>query len=617
METMHSSLENFADLLRQVQQTLSVKKREVSSAGNDLFSILDSTAAALALAKKPSNSFEEQIQKIFGDFGNGLREWKKEREKSFNLQKKIDSLGEGLVVMAFGRTNAGKSTLGNFLRGKQLGVAPFDNAWKNPDFKPAPIRIVTKDNNTHFTEATETWLEEGASETTREIQSFQLPGFVWVDTPGFGSLNDGTLGELARTYVREADLIIYLEDSDNPGLKEQTKNLIDMFEYGKENILMAINKSDRNVAVKGSDGKCILENGKIKMARVAKNPENRMQQEDYLISVLKERLEERSGNKKTIKAMSFSMLLATQAVKNNNDQMFTDSNMAEFFSRIREIVPNNKAMLDVKYNKAIKECIYQIDLLTGNAESGDRNGSLGTLATKLGEMENNIQQKDREFDVNQVTAEMIGALMAKIRPEISNFVQEMEKLQSAQNSASNIFPKSAPDSFTIDHNRLVWAVIQDANRILEQKARELFSDLFFKDALDIGRSFPAIESVQLKSQKEKQTYTVPGVKYVSRDPSGVWEHIKSRFGATYRRAVRTEEKREVIIDHGFNVPETIAQLNNKIEENLVQYIRASLEDIRNNCMGKGLEYISYARAGIRKAQDNLEQQKIRLQQSLN
>lgn len=608
MESMHSSLENFAALLRQVQQTLSVKKREVSSAGSDLFSILDSTAAALALNKKPVNSFEEQIQKIFGDFGNGLREWKKEREKSFNLQKQIDSLGDGLVVMAFGRTNAGKSTLGNFLRGKQLGVAPFDNAWKSPDFKPAPIRIVTKDNNTHFTEATETWLKEGASETTREIQSFQLPGFVWVDTPGFGSLNDGTLGELARTYVREADLIIYLEDSDNPGLKEQTKNLIEMFAYGKENILMAINKSDRNVVAKGPDGKSILENGKIKMERVAKTTENRKQQEDYLISVLKERL----GNKKTIKAMSFSMLLARQAVKNNNDQIFADSNLAEFFNRIREIVPDNKAVLDVKYNKAIKECIHQIDLLTGRAESADNNGSLAILASKLGEMENNIRQKDREFDVNQLTAEMTGALIAKIRPEISKFVQNMEKILSAQG-----FPKSAPDRFTLDPDRLLNAAQRDANKLLEQKAKELFSDLFFKDALDIGKAFPTIESVQLKSQKEKQTYTVPGIKYVSRDPSGIVEHIKSWFGATYRRAVRTEEIKEVIIDHGFNVPETIAQLNDKIEEGLVQYIRASLEDIRNNCMVKGLEYISYARAGIRKAQDNLEQQKIRLQQSLN
>ena len=62
------------------------------------------------------------------------------------------------------------------------------------------------------------------------IQLFHLGAMTWVDTPGFGSVTNENQ-ELAREYVKNADLVIFPSTSDAAGTKQdfqEMKKLCDM-----------------------------------------------------------------------------------------------------------------------------------------------------------------------------------------------------------------------------------------------------------------------------------------------------------------------------------------------------------------------------------------------------
>lgn len=312
MPTMQESLHAFSAGLLAIPHDRESRKKEVGLLEDSIFTVLDKAIDDFEKKDKldsaaQSNALRDTFSTVSQSFRQGIQALREEMRIRSEVRSILEEIGDGLIVVVFGRTNAGKSTLGNFLRGKQLRTASFPNAWKDGTIPLSPIKVIEGG-----TVPQGDWFAEGSTETTREAQIFQLPGLLLLDTPGFGSTHDDTLGALARKYVKRADLVVYLDDSDNPGLTDISRQVADVMREGRRT-LIAINHSDLNEIVR-ENGKCVPDaQGRPKRRRVAKTAEARSKQEKYLAAVLKEKLPDQD-----IQAISISMLLAILAVENGD-----------------------------------------------------------------------------------------------------------------------------------------------------------------------------------------------------------------------------------------------------------------------------------------------------------
>ncbi len=636
MSEMERSFAALSERLLAVDKALTHTKDEVLDQEKRVFASLESAArrfASESTDNQQGNALRAVINGIFDDFQRAISHWQEEMRERSEVRQKLEQMGAGLIVVVFGRTNAGKSTLGNFLRGKQLREAPFDNAWKKGTIKPGPIRVIERAYSEEEKQEEGEWLTEGATETTREAQLFQLPGFLWLDTPGFGSTNDKSYGNLARKYVKRADLVIYLENSDNPGCRDITDQFVSILKEGRC-ALIAINRSDMMEQCRGEDGKRLWtektdENGIVTpvrvMKRVAKTAENRKQQEDYLVGVIGEKL----GGKE-VESISISTLLACEAVQNNDDTQFADSNMGALFSRILSLIADDDSFIALKSRDAVQNCIALIDRVIGEEESGpaedrgkapqegeEKRISLENWDKRLGELEGRVKAADDDFNIDMETKNITASIMLKARPRLQKLVEDEEASREAGHKNSGR-PRSIvrevgkgapiPDEKgpEIDINPLLEQFAQEAGTLMEDKAKKLLKDLWLQEAIAIRQAFPSIERVTLHRRTERRTYEAYTTESCERDPDGVLEWVGSKiFGKTYHSTYLRKYMKEQIIDLGYNTQEVSAQLADRMEAELDAYVRAGLEQIRAECLTRGLRMIGERRAVLAHTEQEL------------
>lgn len=101
------------------------------------------------------------------------------------------------VIAVFGRVNAGKSALANHMAGVDFLA---QSSVRSECF----VGSETVDR-----------LPEAATECTRDFQGFRLPGILWIDCPGAGSITEAN-ERLARRLVARADVVIFVTSSDAP-----------------------------------------------------------------------------------------------------------------------------------------------------------------------------------------------------------------------------------------------------------------------------------------------------------------------------------------------------------------------------------------------------------------
>ena len=635
MPTMQESLRAFSDRLLAVSANLEQQKNAVGRAENEVFEILEQAAAAFAPTadeQSPageSNALRETVNRVFSDFTDGIRRWKQEMAERSEVRNRLEDMGAGLIVVVFGRTNAGKSTLGNFLRGRQLREAAFDNAWKRGDFPLGPISVIERGKDAEAT-SDATWFAEGSVETTREAQMFCLPGLLWLDTPGFGSVNDGTLGALARKYVKRADLVVYLDDSDNPGLENITARLVEVMSEGRCT-LVAINHSDRKRLVGEDSGDFVFdENGMPQTFLAPKSPEDRAAQEDYLTGLLRQRLKGQS-----VDAVSISMKLACMAVENNDEEQFRGSNVQALLSRILGLIPDNEAVTRLKYQEAVRNCMALVDMVRGGADASGQGCTLAGLERQLAALEERIRATEAAFDVENETRAIVAPILLCVREQLHALLQaakdgpESAGEEALPPGASGLFAGltgalaalKAADGKHGDERRVDLApLMEEAGRValrgVEDKARQLLSDLWVQPAAEIRRNFPTAEAAVIRKKTEKHVYEVTETESYERDPSGFFEHIGSFFGKRYYGRRQVTRQKELIIDLGFNAEEVFAEQCRRIEAACTDFVRQEMELIRRECLARGMEAARERRAVLSEAGKRLEALRRKLEREL-
>ncbi|CAM5190134.1 hypothetical protein CDEN61S_00785 [Castellaniella denitrificans] len=143
-------------------------------------------------------------------------------------QSVAEYFDDKLMLLVFGKFNAGKSSLCNFLA-ERLAV----HGWSSRHFQLERGRIVY----------TGLGFAEGATETTSSVQGVEIGDhLVLLDTPGLHSMTAENAG-LTRRFTDCADAVLWLSSSTSPGQVQELDELARELQRHKP-LLPVITRSD-------------------------------------------------------------------------------------------------------------------------------------------------------------------------------------------------------------------------------------------------------------------------------------------------------------------------------------------------------------------------------------
>lgn len=204
---------------------------------------------ALQSQRKLLANLNEKLKKLSSDYGK-LNSLKRDIDavisgitKSINqIEKSTEGMEhrirlqleyqERLIILVFGKVNAGKSSFSNYL------VELFKNHLSNKQ-----VRYFYFDDG--IKKALNEPFQEGSTETTARIQGVELGKIILLDTPGLHSITQEN-GDLTKQYTDSADLILWLSGSNSPGQTQELEELQNEIEKGKV-LFPVITKSDEVV----------------------------------------------------------------------------------------------------------------------------------------------------------------------------------------------------------------------------------------------------------------------------------------------------------------------------------------------------------------------------------
>lgn len=621
-------INTFAARLKHVQEVLQNAGKEVLNQEYEILNLLHTAGEELGtIAKADRDSQSNEMQKITSDFlgswANSLQEWKGKIAQSSKIRADIEKFGSGLIVAVFGRTNAGKSTLGNFIRGKSLKDAKFDNAWKHADFQPSRVFIIEKGADAEV-ETGEEWFREGAIETTREAQLFTLPGLLWLDTPGFGSPTVG-LGDLARKYVKRADIVIYLDNSENPGLRTHSKEAVELLANGRLTLLV-INHSDKLEKVRGIDGKFLYDSDKNPVREpVAKSSSDRIDQEAQIKKTL-----EALGFSGKCDATSISMLLANKAVETHDDNIFEQSNLANLFDKIMAVISSDESIVGLKYVEGRLALINLIDNIVGDAKSSKNDRCIETFIRSIDSTINYFKQIDNKFNIQQEVISIATPITMKARSLLINKISELETNiyndQCEEDESQRIMrhskhesrnPINANINFKSSFTDIVRFVKDESEKQITNKSIAILQDLW-KRSIGLDKvTFPDIKIPDLQHRKEEIRFDIPTLIDVERDPEGLLEHIGAIFGATYYRKERSVEQSTMQVDLGLDTDSFFNEIYKPFTDTIRTYISKSLQLIRQECILNAVYKLVAMKNSLINLEDELKNKRSELESQIN
>jgi predicted GTPase len=567
MKTIKEYVDKFYNDLLIIDANLqSFKKDKI----RDEAEILSLLSIEIPKNSDSSRGFQIITDKISNKINLLVSKLRHECEEKSQVSSKLDEYAQKLLIVVYGSTNTGKSSLGNFIRGQSFLNAPFNNPYKgNSDgssLKFSKIHSIEKSNvdeNIGKSTGDESdWFEKGITETTREAHLFDGPGIAWLDTPGFGSVNE-QLGDLAKKYVEHADLVVFLENSDCPGLRQNLKIMLKQTKYCK--FLIVISRSDRNqnikingIIKKDAQGKPIRE-------LVNKEPGDRRDQENYVISEIKKHSKCMNINIdcSNVEIMSMSTLCASEAIINSDDEKFFNSNVCKFFDAITQVGISQDEIIKLKSDEVNKNIKNLIDSVL-NSEDLNLNLILSDVSKNI----DYFKSKICEFDIESIALSIKSNVMTNIFPKIDS------KLDNIVNSKM--------DNIIINFSDINSLVLKLINDQITSKCLLLLDDIY-KEIDNTFNTMSIIGNTEINRVKDEQSFQVAKPEIRRRAPSGILEHLSSFFlGTEYTRLETKYETKTLEFDRGFDVM--------SVKKNLIDEISAKTLNI-------SIEYLTKIKKG--------------------
>lgn len=570
-DTMANTVEKF----KGVRESAEGKTEEIDKCIQTFNKSVEQAKAHKLKAKDKSiQEIYDASTKVLKDTLDGLT---KELEEARDGMQFIQDNENSLNVVVFGKVKAGKSYLGNLMMGNAIRKLPTKTNYDR--LEQPKVKVYDQGTCTTQDKLKEVTEENDASggfgvdnrEATRVIQLFHLGAMTWVDTPGFGSLTEENQ-ELAREYVKNADLVIFASNSDAAGTQQDFQEMKELYDMGKR-FLLVLTQSD--ILEEDCD-----DEGNIVQNPAPKSDDDRRSTENYM----KETLKKHGIKLGDENILTISAFLGLTALEKGEEARFESSNMGKFWNLLSDITEQEGTILSKK-------------------AFGDRvNTALQSLQDKLKDAEKklldgNASREQKERDMKKKAALTIRDAKDECSQKVASLIQEKSKeVEKTKESFS------AADLNQI-LSKVVYETVMDA-------CKKQFDALAQMTKLSGYQEKLKLDSIgDLAMRQDKISYTYKRVIEVERDPRGFFEHIGAFFGKDYYTHRTIGETREKTIDLGVNVQEIQAKAHSSLEKILEKQAPQLIQEIIDYYSAPLREMQSKALAAIQTAEKELEQLK--------
>lgn len=567
-QVIAASAADFLAALNHAGHKLQDFSQELNRRDNDIADLLTDFAKSQSAMLQEANNLgdtavDKALHHVFSDLQEMIEHWQERAEERRKSQNFMHEHEKYLVVMVFGAVKSGKSTLGNFLAGREWLKAPFDNAYKHMPPTEFTTQEQARETGGLTTDADgRTWFKEGVIDTTGDIQYFTLSGLRWFDSPGTGAIEKDddkrNMEEMVNEYLKYVDFCVFLINSSEPGLMDDMK-YIKRLERAEQEALIVITKSDTETC------DVDLETGEIITKKTAKTPEDRHMQETDMCKRLHKEYPELDSER--YHAMSLSTYLAQEALKDQDEQEYEDSHLDLFMQRLASKAKGNVVALKMKGPKrALNQFLRELT-------EGDEQ-LVGTKG--LREKLQLVQQPVIEFreTIDKRTGRLARAISKRVR-------------SAAQREVTNMSRESDKTGRIVNSKSIAHSVFQAAQPIIEDTINAEISKIIgtnqdLTDQLAINVAEPDISTADIRRHIEevKHEYTVQRV--VHRDPDGVWENIRHFFGKEYYGTVNYKRTYTTKVNLGTNVDEVLDELMPQVDAYVTHTVRENLMNLSQN-----------------------------------
>lgn len=371
----------------------------------------------------------DQTQGIFDSLISGWQDALARQSKSVEFRKEMQ---DSLLVYMYGKLKAGKSSLSNYIAwGHTNPDEAYQQQYEREYAQLVPEYISFENTNISsgdaFNEAVHTHkFRIAATEATSTIQAFKLPGLTWVDSPGIHSTHSVNEA-LAKKYVANSDLILYLTRSDSPSRDSDLQELLSLARARKE-MLVLISCSDEINYDVDDDGNVI---NKLSM----KSKATREKQKQYAIDSINSVLQK--NGIAPLPADRFYCISALYAQDHADDEAaLEDSGLSRLFTELSDIA--QKEGVRLKQNAPLQNYLSFL---------------LGCRTKKFADIRCKLKECLEQFEVQSYyvkrEADLAKArLVDRTKQRIDQIFDELRQYRNQDNEAEiinrkikSLFPK--------------------------------------------------------------------------------------------------------------------------------------------------------------------------------
>ena len=382
-----------------------------------------------------SSSLAKAVEEVRKTINKGMENWNKKLEDSQPMKRLSEQYADRIILLVFGKVNAGKSSFSNF-------IADF--------FSNDKVRRFTVNNGQieYFSENKA--FAEGVVETTAAIQGIELGDkLVLLDSPGLHSVTDQN-GELTRRFTDSADAILWLSPSTSPGQVQELQDLKAELEKNKP-LQPIITRSDE------IDEDFCEKTQRILQTLKNKSMERRAIQEEDVIKRLKQ-----SNIRVPVKdAISISIHAYKNSQKSVSD--LEDAGLNKLFDRLFAIIKDAKAY---KVNKANQQVLNFIDLEVLGTLNNLVKPTLNKLTTESEQTMTLIERK-REYLLSYITTSVLAEI-----PLIVNRHKNSRNKELISNEINQVVEKK----INIELNRQLAGFVKSIGKVSSTLSKESLGD---------------------------------------------------------------------------------------------------------------------------------------------
>ena len=509
------------------------------------------------LSQNPTGASAEandKMQEIFQKFAAQMKDKVRDCSNSISEASKgltfIEKFDSQFTIAVFGKVKAGKSYLGNFVMGRCLKEFKIES---NYDRLP-PIKVHVYDRGKLSEQDKLQTIDESEElrefhvdrkEATSTIQWFNLGGLAWFDTPGIGSVTwENEM--LAQEYVKNADLVLFVCNSDAAGTRQDLSELKQLYDNGKP-VLLLLTQSDEFEDDFDDEGNEIS-------VLVPKSKGDREDVENYMREALKEKGIEHllpNGRENKLQMLTISVELAKTALEENNEKMFEDSNMGQLYQALIDITRNDAAEMKRQTpKKRVNEMINQ-----NIKQLSDLNENLKQACNALDDAQKKLEEQGNYY---------LESAKAKITDGINGIIgwakQEVENKDR-----------------TVSKDELVEKLQDLAANTLRQTLSEAKLSISLPD-LEVLKHGDFSTIGDMKMRQESIPYEYTWVEKERRDPEG-WEHIPAFFGKKYYKYESHTEPRYSTFETGANDADVAQQMMSAVQQLCQDEIKSFIDSV--------------------------------------